>query len=316
MADEARAGDRELPFPSLISSRPVQDGSLTTLERPPDVPDHLFPIIMDVQFREWIVYPLPMQSPIAQTRRPLFPGALLGALVCALGFMGFACAHSDEDSDPAPENIPVFDPSKFIICGSQPGVSEYTYALSLSVNDQVLDLIRPPINESATLALRLDESGGLESVEIRSATAAGFGPLAAAAAEIAAPYPAPPTALARCLVGKPLEVKVEARAEARCENLERSTEWVLIARDRIVDWVDSPAVMAEPGSGYGYLRLLFGPDGQILQSQINQASNPEVEDKIRRAVEQIGPLSTPPDWETCFQGQPVTLKIEIWVDEP
>ena len=249
-----------------------------------------------------------MQSPLAQTVRIL--------ILCAFGFVGLACAHSKERVDPAAENVPVFDPSKFIICRSQPGVSEYTYALSLSVSDQVLDLIRPPIDASATLALRLDETGGLESVEVRSATAPGFGPLAAAAAEIAAPYPAPPEKWARCLVGKPLEIRVEAQVEARCENLERSTEWVLIARDQIVARVDSPAFMAEPGSGYGYVRLLFGPDGEIEQSPIHQASNPEVEDKIRRAVRQIGPLSSPPDWETCFRDQPATLKIEVWVEEP
>ena len=237
-------------------------------------------------------------------------------VVCALGFLGLSCAHSDKDADMSHAAIPVFDPSKFIICGSQPGVSEYTYTLSLSVSDHVLDLIRPPIDESATLALRLNQSGGLESVEIRSATAPGFGPLAAAAAEMAAPYPAPPEELARCLVGKPLKIRVDARVEARCENLERSTEWVLIARDQIVAQVDSPAFMAEPGSGYGYLRVLFGPDGEIQQSQVNQASNPEVEDKIRRAVRQIGPLSSPPDWETCFRDQPATLKIEVWAEEP
>jgi hypothetical protein len=249
-----------------------------------------------------------MQSLLAQTVRTL--------ILCSLGLLGLACAHSDEHIDDASPTVPVFDPSKFIICGSQPGVSEYTYALSLSVSDQLLDLIRPPVDESATLALRLDEAGGLESVEVRSATAPGFGPLAAAAAEIAAPYPAPPEKLTRCLVGKPLEIRVDAQVEARCENLERSTEWVLIARDEIVAQVDSPAFMAEPGSGYGYLRLLFGPDGRIQQSQIHQASNPEVEAKIQRAVGQIGPLSSPPDWETCFRDQPATLKIEVWAEEP
>ena len=249
-----------------------------------------------------------MPGPFVQTTRLL--------LFCALGFWGLACAHSKEPSEPEAQVVPVFDPSKFIICGSQPGVSEYTYAVSLAVSDRVLDLIRPPIDESAELSLQVDAQGQLESVEVRSATAPGFGPLAAAAAEMAAPYKAPPKELARCLVGKTLEISVHAQAEARCENLERTTEWVLIARDQIVGIVDSPAYMAQPGSGYGYVRLLFGPQGEIQESQIHQASNAEVADKIRRAVGQIEPLSSPPDWPTCFRDQPVTLKIEVWVDEP
>ncbi|MEE3329198.1 MAG: hypothetical protein VX252_17825 [Myxococcota bacterium] len=263
---------------------------------------------MKVQSAQRILYPFAMRGLILQTTRVL--------LVCALGFWGLACTHAEKKSDPAAENVPIFDPSKFIICRSQSGVSEYTYALSLSIRDRVLDLVRPPIDESAKLALRLDENGNLVSVEVRSATTPSFGPIAAAAAEMAAPYPPPPEALTRCLVGKNLEIRVSAQAEARCENLEQSTEWVLLARDQIAEVVDSPAYMAEPGAGYGYLRLLFGPNGEIQQSQVYEPSNPQVADKIRRALAQIGPLSTPPDWETCFREQPVTLKIEAWVEEP
>jgi hypothetical protein len=98
--------------------------------------------------------------------------------------------------------------------------------------------------------------------------------------------------------------------------MDASTQWVLLARDRIADTVDSPEYMAQPGEGYGYLRLLFGPNGEILTSQVNQPSNPQVADKILRALAQIGPLSTPPDWDTCFKDQPVTLKIQAWIDEP
>ena len=255
-----------------------------------------------------IDYLRPMHVAVVRRTGLLFLGALL--------VWGLACTHSGEHPEPTIESIPVFDPSKFVICRSQPGVSEYTYAVSLAASDKALDLVRPPIDESAKLDVRLDANGKIESVEIRSATAPGFGSIAAAAVEMAAPYKAPPEDIARCIVGKSLEVTVQAQAEARCENLKKSTEWVLVARDRIAAIVDSPSYTTQPGAGYGYLRLLFGPNGEILQSQVHQPSNTQVAEKISRAVTQIGPLSRPPDWETCFKHQPVTLKIQAWVDEP
>lgn len=237
---------------------------------------------------------------------------LFAVLLC----WGLACTHSNERADPPAESAPVFDPSKFVICRSQPGVSEYTYAVSLAASDKVLDLVRPPIDETARLSVRLDQNGLVQSVEVRSATAPGFGPLAAAAVEMAAPYKAPPEDIARCIVGKSLDVTIQVQADAGCENMDGSTQWVLEARDRIAATLDSPEYMAQPGEGYGYLRVLFGPKGQILQSQIHQPSSAQVADKIRRAVARIGPLSAPPDWDTCFKDQPVTLKIHASVDEP
>jgi hypothetical protein len=248
-------------------------------------------------------------------RRLSFPISLrlvFALLLCG----GLACTHSNERADPSAESTPGFDPSKFVICRAQPGVSEYTHAVSLAASDKVLDLVRPPIDETARLSVRLDQNGLVQSVEVRSATAPGFGPLAAAALEMAAPYKTPPEDIARCIVGKSLDVTIQAQVDARCENMEGSTQWVLVVRDRIAATIDSPEYMAQPGEGYGYLRVSFGPKGQILQSQVNQPTNAQVADKIRRAVAQIGPLSPPPDWETCFKDQPVTLKIQASVDEP
>lgn len=237
---------------------------------------------------------------------------LFAVLLCG----GLACAHSNEPAAPPAESVPLFDPSKFVICRSQPGVSEYTYAVSLAASDKVRDLVRPPIDETAQLSVRLDQSGLVQSVEVRSATAPGFGPLAAAAVEMAAPYKAPPEDIARCIVGKSLDVTIQVQADARCENMDESTQWVLVARDHIAATLASPEYRVQPGEGYGYLRVLFGPKGQILQSQIHQPSNTQVADKIRHALAQVGPFSSPPDWATCFKDQPVTLKIQVSVDEP
>jgi len=261
-----------------------------------------------MRWAQGIDYLRSMRDEVVRTTRLLFLGALL--------FWGLACTHSGEHPQATAESIPVFDPSKFVICRSLPGVSEYTYAISLAASDKVIDLVRPPIDETAQLSVRLDQDGQVESVEVRSATAPGFGPLAAAAVEMAAPYKAPPEDIARCIVDKSLAVTIQAQADARCEDMDASTQWVLLARDRIADTVDSPEYMAQPGKGYGYLRLLFGPNGEILTSQVNQPSNPQVANKILRALAQIGPLSPPPDWDTCFKDQPVTLKIQAWVNEP
>ena len=91
---------------------------------------------MKVQSAGGIPYPSRMFGPFVQTSRLL--------LICTFGFFGWACANATPPSESDHQAVPIFDASKFIICGSQPGVSEYTYALSLAVSDRVLDLIRPP----------------------------------------------------------------------------------------------------------------------------------------------------------------------------
>lgn len=236
---------------------------------------------------------------------------LSGVLVLA----GLACANGKEIA-PSPEPAPSFDPSTFVICRSQPGVSEYTYGMSLKASDKVIDLVRPPIDESATVSVRLDEEGRVISAEAVEATAPGFGPVAAAAVELAAPYPPPPEELERCITGKSLIVQVDVHADAYCENLDDATGWVLAGRDRIVDLLRSPAYRAEPGSGYAFLRFRFGPDGEVLESQVNKSPSPELTNKIERALEEAKPFGRPPDWADCFEDRPITLKIEVLSESP
>ncbi|MFP6640960.1 MAG: hypothetical protein VCC04_12010 [Myxococcota bacterium] len=239
----------------------------------------------------------------------------MAALSGVLALTGFACANGNE-APPTTETSPVFDPSKFVICRSQPGVSEYTYDMSLRASDKVVDLVQPPIDESATLSVRLDEAGHVVSAEAVTATAPGFGPLAAAAVELAAPDPPPPEAIERCITGKTLSVQVNARADARCTDLENATEWVLAGRDRILAVLDSPAYSGEPGTGYAFLRLRFGPQGELLESAVNKSPSPELENKIARAVEAAKPFGRPPNWADCFENQPVTLKIQVLSKSP
>lgn len=239
--------------------------------------------------------------------------ARLAVLSGAAVLAGFACAG---ESPPAAQPAPIFDPSKFVICRSQPGVAEYTYAMSVKASDQVLELVRPPINESAKLSVKLDEAGEVVSAEAVTATAPGFGPLAAAAVEMAAPYPPPPEKIQRCITGRTLSVEVNAQADAQCEDLERSTEWVLAWRDRLLARLRSPAYAAQPGSGFAFLRVDFGPDGHILESEINASPSPELTKKILSAAEKTQPSSRPPNWDQCFRNQPVTLKIEVLSASP
>lgn len=241
--------------------------------------------------------------------------ACLSLWLCVSALFFFACANHD---GPAQDEEPqiTFDFSKFVICRSQPGVPEYVHAISVKASDQVLNLTSPPINESAQLNLWINAEGNVETIKTLNATSPGFGPIAIAAVEMSAPYPKPAKEISRCIIGKKLNVEVKAKADARCEHVEESTEWVLAVRDQINSALLAPEYVTAPGQGFAFLRLLFGPNGEVLESNIYEASNPAVEVKIERALSGVEASSAPPKWQSCFSGQAVTLKLEVFSNQP
>jgi len=185
------------------------------------------------------------------------------------------------------------------------------FAAAQAIFSEVVFDQPPPIDESATLSLYVDNVGLIESAQFERVSSEPYREAVSMAFERAKPLPNVTGILRDCLADSSMLVLIVLKVGLNCFEKPEFFEYRDYLKARLYPILYSASFTNRPGSGYVRFVLRVASDGAARDLSFTSPSNPAAEKKVRRAIGKASPFAPPPIYADCFADSPVVLRLEV-----
>jgi len=189
--------------------------------------------------------------------------------------------------------------------------SEFPHDVTQAIFSEVVFDQPPPIDESATLSLYVDNVGLIESAQFERVSSEPYREAVSMAFERAKPLPNVTGILRDCLADSSMLVLIVLKVGLNCFEKPEFFEYRDYLKARLYPILYSASFTNRPGSGYVRFVLRVASDGAARDLSFTSPSNPAAEKKVRRAIGKASPFAPPPIYADCFADSPVVLRLEV-----